>query len=53
VSVSMYFISQILVTQGCDGIVVVVDHFSKYAIFVRTKVPCIAKEVEKLFSIML
>jgi hypothetical protein len=48
-SVSMDFITQLLMTQGYNGIFVIVDKFSKYATFVPTKVPCSTEEVARMF----
>jgi hypothetical protein len=48
-SVSMEFITQLQFIQGYSGIIFVVKHFSKYAIFIPTKVPCATEEVAKLF----
>jgi hypothetical protein len=36
----MDFITQLQFIQGYNGIIFFVDHFSKYAIFMPTKVPC-------------
>ena len=47
-SVSMDFITLLPRVQGYNGIMVVVDRFSKYAIFVATKMPCGAERTTKL-----
>ena len=39
-SVLMDFITQLPQVQGYNGIMVVVDHFSKYVFFLPTKIPC-------------
>jgi len=49
VSLLMDFITQLPQVQGYNGIMVVVDHFSKYAVFVPTKMPCGAKRTAELF----
>jgi len=48
-SISMDFITQLLMVQGCNKILVMVDRFSKYVIFVTTKIPCSTEGVAKLF----
>ena len=48
-SVSMDFITQLPQLQGYNGIMVVVDRFSKYAVFVPTKMPCGAERTSELF----
>ena len=48
-SVSMDFITQLPQVQGYNGIMVVVDRFSKYVVFVPTKMPCGAERTAKLF----
>jgi len=48
-SVSMEFITQLLMVQGYNLILVMVDRFSKYVFFVATKMPCSTEEVVKLF----
>jgi hypothetical protein len=48
-SVSMDFITQLPTVQGYNGIFVVVDRFSKYAVFFPMKVYCNAKDVVKMF----
>lgn len=49
ISVLMDFITQLPQVQGYNGIMVAVDHFSKYAIFVPTKMPCGAEWTTELF----
>ena len=48
-SFSMDFITQLQQVQGYNGIMVVVVHFSKYAVSVPTKMPCGAERTAKLF----
>ena len=48
-SVSMDFISHLPMVQGYNRIMVIVDHFSKYATFVPTKLPCGAEMTAELF----
>ena len=48
-SVSMDFITQLPQVQGYNGIMVVIDHFSKYVVFIPTKIPCGAEQTTKLF----
>jgi len=48
-SVSMEFITQLLMVHGYNRILVIVDRFSKYVIFIATNMPCSVKEVVKLF----
>jgi len=48
-SVSMEFITQLPQAQGYNGILVIVDHFSKYVVFIPTKMPCGAEKTTKLF----
>ena len=48
-SVSMDFIVQLPQVQGYNGIMVVVDRFSKYAVFVPTKIPCGAERTTEFF----
>eukprot|EP00253_Pinus_taeda_P026665 PITA_26665 len=48
-SVSMDFITQLPQVQGYNGIMVVVDRFSKYVVFVPTKIPCGAERTAELF----
>lgn len=43
-SVSMDFITQLPQVQGYNGIMVLVDHFSKYAISIPMKIPCGAEK---------
>jgi hypothetical protein len=49
VSVSMDFITWLSFTHGYNVIMAIVDHFSKYAIFLPIKVPCVMEEVENFF----
>ena len=48
-SVSMDFITQLPQVQGYNGIMVMVDHFSKYVVFVPTKMHCGAERTVELF----
>ena len=48
-SVSMDFITQLPQVHGYNGIMVVVDRFSKYVVFVPTKIPCGAERIAELF----
>ena len=48
-SVSIDFITQLPQVQGYNGIMVVVDCFSKYVFFVLTKMPCGAERTAELF----
>lgn len=49
ISVSMDFITHLPQVQGYNGIMVVVDRFSKYVVFVPTKIPCGAERTAELF----
>ena len=48
-SVSMEFITQLPQVQAYNGIMVVVDHFSKYVVFVPTKILCGGEQTAELF----
>jgi len=48
-SASMDFISGFLSANGCKSIMVVIDQFSKYAVFVAAPSACLAETVAKLF----
>jgi len=45
----MDFIAQLTQVQGYNGIMFVVDHFSKYDVFVPTKIPCGAEQTMEFF----
>ena len=49
-SISMEFITHMSTLQGYTGIVVIVDIFSKYSIFIPMKIPCVMEKVVKLFK---
>jgi hypothetical protein len=49
-SVSMDFITQLLMVQGYNEILVMVDRFSKYVVFIVTKMPCSVEEVKLFFK---
>jgi hypothetical protein len=48
-SVSMDFITQLPATQGYSEIIFVVDHFSKYAVFILMKRTCGAENIVHMF----
>lgn len=48
-SVSMDFVTQFSQVHGYNGIMVVVDRFSNYVVFVPTKMPCGAEWTVELF----
>ena len=45
----MDFTTHLLMTQDYNKIFVVVDKFSKYAIFVSTKVTCSTEDITRIF----
>jgi hypothetical protein len=49
-SVSMEFITELPMVQGYTGILVVMDHFSKYVFFVAKKIPCSVEKLQSCFS---
>ncbi|KAL9265229.1 Transposon Tf2-6 polyprotein-like protein [Drosera capensis] len=48
-SISMDFIAALPKSEGCGSIIVVVDRFTKYAIFIPAPADCKAEEVARLF----
>ncbi|KAH9720957.1 Endonuclease [Citrus sinensis] len=48
-SVTMDFISALPKSEGCGSIMVVVDHYSKYATFIAARTDCKADEAARLF----